>query len=188
MKALKIIPDKKTAKKAIGTGIAAGLGMLAAKVGGAALRRLSGSIDEFAAGSDMQAAAIDIAGGVLLDSAGLLALAKVGKKAALAKKAAPVVYAGTAVAAVMPVIGARVLQAADDLLDRVLPGSASSQGSSLPASTAAPLQLVGKKQPAGFGGDYAVAGVPGGIGGDYATAGVPGGIRNAFYSPAGGVG
>lgn len=101
---------------------AVGGGFVAAQVGGALAKQID-AVENFAAGGPVQEAVVDFGGGVAVDAVALGALAAFGKKGA-AKKAAPLVLAGTAVGAFAPLAAPYIADGIDKLVGLVVGGGA----------------------------------------------------------------
>lgn len=113
--------DRRTAMQAAKVGAAVGAGALAADLGGRILRGVSPTVAAFAAGGDLQAASVDLAGGVVIGGVALAALTFAAKKGPLAAKLAPFIFGGVVMRAAARPLGSRIAGAMDGIVGRFAP-------------------------------------------------------------------
>lgn len=174
MKLPKLPISKKTLKSAANVAAPVAIGMAAAKLGGALVKRAPFGIGAKAsevASTPMGNAAVEVGGGLLVDAALLLLGSKLKLKP-ISAGAAPFLIAGTAVAAGAPVAAPMLMAQVDRAADALFGAGAPA---ALPENVT-PLRQLKRAANAGAGGDWGY----GDNVDDVTPGGVPAFPRDAF--------
>lgn len=118
---MKLKLNKQAVVKGVKVAAATGAGVVAAKVGGRALRAI-GAVGDFAAGGEYQHALTDLAGGGILGAAGVMAFGKF-KGAGAAVAITPFVAGGVILGAFAEPVGGRIVSMLDGVADKLLPAA-----------------------------------------------------------------
>lgn len=119
MKKYRFAINATNVKSAVKAGAAVGVGAVAADVGGRVLRKLSPSIDAFAAQSPGREAAVTLGGGALVSTLLLFIVAKL--KPSMAAPVAPFLFGGAVLRAAGPLVESGITSAMEGAANLILP-------------------------------------------------------------------
>lgn len=117
-------------------------GAIVAELGGALLKQID-AVEDFANGGDYNEAAVDLAGGLILD-VGIIAAIGAAKGAPMAKQVAPLLVVGTILGAATPIIAPMISKAIKDGIDMLFGADAKTDKALPQAAEKATAQLTGK--------------------------------------------